>query len=63
MNRARQAIGEVVDMPDRKRESLLMRLYKNGGQLARKRREGEFAELTDEEISDIEEAYRSAFAG
>jgi hypothetical protein len=49
-------------MPDRKRESLLMRLYKNGGKLARKRREGEFAELTDQEIAEIEEAYRVAFA-
>lgn len=61
-DRARLAIGEVVDMPDRTRESLLMRLYKNGGKLARKRREGEFAELTDQEIAEIEEAYRLAFA-
>lgn len=61
-DRAREAMGEVVDMPDRKRESLLMRLYKNGGKLARKRREGEFAELTDQEIAEIEEAYRLAFA-
>lgn len=61
-DRARQSIGEIVDMPDRKRESLLMRLYKNGGKLARKRREGEFSELTDQEIIEIEEAYRLAFA-
>ena len=60
-DRARQAIAEIVDMPDRKRELLLMRLYKNSGKLARKRREGEFAELTDLEIAEIEEAYRLAF--
>lgn len=61
-DRARRALGEIVDMPDRKRESLLMRLFKNGGKLARKRRESEFAELTDQEIADIEAAYRSAFS-
>jgi Fic family protein len=59
---ARRAIAEIVDMPDRKLESLLMRLYRNKGKLARKRREGEFAELTDQEIADIEKAYRDAFA-
>ncbi len=61
-DQARTAIAEVVDMPDRKREQLLMRLHKNGGKLARKRREGEFSELTDREIADIEEAYRDAFS-
>lgn len=59
---ARTAIGEIVDMPDRKRESLLMRLYKNKGKLARKRREGEFAELTEQEVADIETAFRDIFA-
>ena len=62
-DQARKAIAEIVDMPDRKREMLLMRLRKTGGKLARKRREREFAELTDREVADIEEAYRNAFAG
>jgi len=61
-DQARAAIGEIVDMPDRKRESLLMRLYNNKGKLARKRREGEFAELTDQEVTDIEEAFHDIFA-
>jgi len=61
-DQARAAIDEIVDMPDRKRESLLMRLYNNKGQLARKRREGEFAELTDQEITDIEAAFHEIFA-
>jgi hypothetical protein len=62
-DRARSAIAEVVDLPDRKKENLLMRLHKNGGKLARKRREGEFSELSDREIEDIELAYREAFSG
>lgn len=61
-DRARSAIAEVVDLPDRKREQLLMRLQKNGGKLARKRREGEFSELTEQEMTDIESAYLQAFA-
>ncbi len=61
-DRARSAIAEVVDLPDRKREQLLMRLHKNGGKLARKRREGEFSELTEQEMTDIESAYHEAFS-
>jgi Fic family protein len=61
-DRARHAISEIIDMPDRKRESLLMRLSKNNGKLARKRRGVEFAELTDQEVAEIEAAYRDAFA-
>jgi hypothetical protein len=61
-NQARTAIMQIVDMPDRKREQLLMRLHKNGGELARKRREGEFAELTEREVADIENAYPNAFS-
>ncbi|MEX1119574.1 MAG: Fic family protein [Terrimicrobiaceae bacterium] len=60
-DQARTAITEIVDMPDRKREQLLMRLSKNGGKLAQKRREREFSELTNREIAGIEEAYRDAF--
>lgn len=59
---ARSAIAEVVDLPDRQREQLLMRLHKNGGKLARKRRQGEFSEITEQEMTDIESAYREAFS-
>jgi len=61
-DRARSAVAEVVDLPDRKREQLLMRLHKNCGKLARRRRESEFSELTEREIGDIESAYRQAFS-
>ncbi len=58
---ARQAVREIVDLPDRMRESLLMRLHKHNGRLARKRREGEFKDLTDDEIARIEAAFLEAF--
>jgi len=62
LDTARRAITEIVDMPDRKRDQLLKRLHNNRGKLARSRREAEFPELTDTEISDIEQAYREIFA-
>lgn len=61
LDRARQAVREIVDLPDRKRESLLMRLHRNRGRLAGHRRQGEFKELTDEEVGKIEEVFRKAF--
>ncbi len=61
-DQARKAISEILDLPDRKRESLLMRLYGNNGKLSRKRREREFPELTDEEVAEIEKAYQKALS-
>ncbi len=61
LDRARQAVREIVDLPDRKRESLLTRLHRNRGRLGAKRRKGEFKELTDEEVEKIEETFREAF--
>lgn len=63
LDQARTAIAEIVDMPDRKRESLLTRLHNNKGKLATKRRESEFRELTDKEVADIEKVYRDTFFG
>lgn len=61
LDQARQAVREIVDMPDRKRESLLTRLHRNKGKLAKKRRAGEFKELTDEEVEMVEAAFLEAF--
>lgn len=57
-DRAMKAVAEIVDMPDR-RASLLVRLIlQNRGELSRKKRESEFPELTDDEISSIESAIK-----
>lgn len=58
---AQRRIGEVVEMPDRLLQSLLMFLRQNGGSLSKKRRQDEFAALTDEEVAQIELIYRDVF--
>lgn len=57
----RRAAREIVDMPDRLLDSLLMRLHRNHGTLAKQRREGEFKMLTDDEIARIQKTFRDAF--
>jgi len=51
----------LVEMPDQMAEDLLMFIRKNNGQLGRKRRDGQFAKLTDEEVMAIEAIVREAF--
>jgi hypothetical protein len=62
LDRARTAVRDIVDMPDRDRERLLMRLHANSGALGKNRREKEFPFLTDNEVQDIEAAYKRAFS-
>jgi hypothetical protein len=58
-DRAMEAVREIVDMPDR-RASLFIRLcLQNGGNLSKAKR-GQFAELTDDEIQQLESAVQSA---
>lgn len=61
LSTARRRVSEIVDMPDRLLDSLLMRLHRNNGTLAKQRREGEFKMLTDGEIARIQQAFREAF--
>ncbi|TVQ32007.1 MAG: Fic family protein [Wenzhouxiangella sp.] len=60
-DRARAAVREVVDMPDRRLDLLLRLLHSNGGRLSKNKR-GRFEELTSREITQIESGFRSAFA-
>lgn len=54
-------IMEMVEMPDRIAENLMMFIRQNGGTLPKKRREKEFAALTNEEVGKIEAIYREVF--
>jgi Fic/DOC family protein len=54
---------ELVEMPDGMAEDLLMFIRQNNGKLGGKRREGQFAKLTDEEVAAIEEIVQEAFDG
>ena len=52
---------ETVEMPDRLAQNLIIFMRQNGGALSKRRREKEFAALTNEEVSHIEAIYREVF--
>ncbi len=54
---AKQAMREIIDLPDRKADLFIKLVAGNKGHLARRKRE-QFAELTDTEIADLEAAVR-----
>ena len=60
---AMSRIMEAVEMPDRVVENLIMFIRQNNGTLPRKRREGEFKALTNQEVKTIEEIVNDTFAG
>jgi hypothetical protein len=60
---AMQRIMNQVEMPDRTAENLLMYIRQNDGKLGKKRRENEFAKLTDAEVAAIETMVQEAFEG
>jgi len=51
---AQSRIMEIVDMPDRLAQDLLMFMRQNGGNIPKSRRKNEFAALTDEEATRTE---------
>ena len=60
---AMHRIMNTVEMPDRMAENLIRFIRLNEGKLGRKRREGEFEKLTDDEVVYIEAIVREAFDG
>jgi hypothetical protein len=56
-------IMNLVEMPDRMTENLVRLIRVNEGKLGRKRREGEFEKLTDDEVASIEAIVGEAFDG
>jgi hypothetical protein len=57
---AREAIRDVIDLPDRKLDQIIKFLHQNNGRLSKAKRRV-FEELDDEEIQRIEEEYQRAF--
>jgi hypothetical protein len=57
----RGRIEAIVDMPDRTIDLLFRLLHQNGGQLSKRAREREFAQLTEAEAAFAEDAYQMAF--
>ncbi len=56
-------IMDAVEMPDRMAEDLVMFIRRNNGALSKKRREGEFNKLRDDEVALIEGIVQDCFAG
>ena len=61
-DRFRAGIEQIADMPERTINNLLGFLKQNGGRLSKRAREGEFAQLTDEEALRVEALYEETFA-
>jgi hypothetical protein len=60
-DRFRSRIEAIVDMPDRTIDLLFRFLHQNAGRLSKRAREGEFAQMADEEIEAAEGAYTTSF--
>lgn len=56
-------IMNLVEMPDLMAEQFVLFVHRNGGTLPNKRRKKEFAALTEEELSALEEIVRDTFEG
>ncbi|MET4702343.1 hypothetical protein ABIE65_005399 [Constrictibacter sp. MBR-5] len=52
---------EIVDMPERTLDLLFRFLHQNQGVLSKRARDGEFANLTPDEIARVEASYREIF--
>jgi hypothetical protein len=56
----KQALQNIVDMPDRDINRMIMFLHQNKGVFPKRRRE-QFSKLTDQEINSMQAAYRKIF--
>jgi hypothetical protein len=60
---AMREVMDLVALPDRIAGDFIMFVRQNKGTLPRRRREGEFAKLTDDEVHSLEQAVNRAFKG
>lgn len=58
---ALRGIMNAIEMPDRLAQNLVMHIRQNRGKLSKKRRQGIFEKLTDEEVSGAEAIIEVAF--
>jgi hypothetical protein len=59
---ALREIMNLIEMPDRLAQDLIMYIRQNGGKLSKRRRETIFDKLTDAEVTEAEEIIEAAFA-
>jgi len=60
-DKAKSAIQDVVDMPDRLIDLFIRVCIENNGCLSKKKRKTTFAKLTDEEVAKMETCVQEAF--
>ncbi|MCR9061539.1 MAG: Fic family protein [Rhodobacteraceae bacterium] len=60
-DQALTAIMNLVEMPDRMAQDIIMHIRQNAGSLSKRRRTGEFEKLRDDEVSQIEAIVGNAF--
>ncbi len=60
-DKVKQAIQEIVDMPDRLIDLFIQLCLLGGGRLSAKKRDSHFDFLTDEELSRLEDAVRTEY--
>jgi len=58
----RLEVANIVDMPERTADLLFRFLRQNKGALSKRGRQNEFAQLTDDEVAQIESRYADAFS-
>ena len=56
-------IMDMVEMPDRLAQNLIMFIRQNGGTLSKRRREKEFSALTDDEVQRLESIIQDSYEG
>jgi Fic/DOC family len=56
-------IMDMVEMPDRLAQNLIMFIRQNSGTLSKRRREKEFSALTDDEVQRLENVIEDVFEG
>ncbi|MYB34386.1 MAG: cell filamentation protein Fic [Gammaproteobacteria bacterium] len=54
-------IREMIDMPDRLAQNLILLIRQNGGTLSKRKRENSFSALTDDEVQELENIVQNAF--
>jgi hypothetical protein len=62
-DKVKEAIQEIIDMPDRLIDFFIQLCLQGGGRLSAKKRQSHFDFLTDEELSRMESAVRMEYKG
>jgi hypothetical protein len=60
-DKAKLAIQDVVDMPDRLIDLFIRLCVENNGRLSKNKRKSTFAKLTDEEVAKMQTCVQEAF--